>query len=162
MLTFDTMIIIFESGVSILWLVCTVVFSHFFPALNPEEQIDRKINICLLCCSDSSDVTVNVNILNVQSSRFGELITLRSGFIWKTISAELSPKTRKSTKSSETCLTVFSTEMVESSEKCTTSTEIGQNTRLFLYGYETLVLIVYGNSGAYYTYDRGFSFQGQW
>ena len=52
--------------------------------------------------------------------------------------------------------------MAQSSEKCKTSSEIGGNTKLFLYGDETLVLIVYGNSGAYYTYDRGYSFAGRW
>ena len=52
--------------------------------------------------------------------------------------------------------------MGQSSEKCKTSSEIGGNSKLFLYNAETLVLIVYGNSGAYFTYDRGYTFAGKW
>ena len=51
---------------------------------------------------------------------------------------------------SETCLTVLSERMTSKSVNCVASTDIDSNTKLFLYNYNTLMAVVYGNSGVYY------------
>ena len=79
-----------------------------------------------------SNFTVDGTIVDIKQSSLAEIVILH-------------------TNNSDTCLTVLPERLTLTKDaNCVPSGDIASNTKLFLYNYNTLMAVVYGNSGVYY------------